>query len=67
MSTSAIHFPPAALRLPEAANYLAVSPATLKKMVRENKIRSIKIERARVFPVDALNDLLSGRAPSAQA
>jgi len=53
---------PAAFRTPEAALYLGVSKATIKKLVREGKVRSVKLNRARVFPRTALDDLLTERA-----
>ena len=52
---------PAAFRTPEAALYLGVSKATIKKLVREGKIQSVKLNRARVFPVWALDALLTDR------
>ena len=38
--------PPPGFRLPEASRYLGVSPATVKKTVGEQKIRSVKLNRA---------------------
>ena len=49
----------AAYRLPAAAHYLGVSKSTVKKLVRNGNIRSIKINRTRVFPVAALDELLN--------
>ncbi len=62
MSTNQVVITPAAFRVPGAAQYLGVSGATVRKMVREGKIRSVKINRARVFPRAALDDLLAARA-----
>jgi excisionase family DNA binding protein len=53
---------PAGFRLPGAAIYLGVSQATVKKLVREQKVRSVKLNRARVFPRVALDDLLADTA-----
>jgi hypothetical protein len=53
---------PAGLRLRAASTYVGVSPALLKKFVRENRVESVKLGRTRVFPVTALNELLTTRA-----
>ena len=49
---------PAGLRLVDASQYVGVSPALLKKLVREQKVRSVKLGRTRVFPRSALDELL---------
>jgi excisionase family DNA binding protein len=53
---------PAGLRLPGASKYLGVSEGTVKKLVRAGKIRSVKLNRTRVFPRTALDELLAQRA-----
>lgn len=54
--------PPAGLRLVDASQYVGISPALLKKLVREQKVRSVKLGRTRVFPRAALDELLTARA-----
>jgi excisionase family DNA binding protein len=54
--------PPAGLRLVSASQYVGISPALLKKLVREQKVRSVKLGRTRVFPRAALDELLTARA-----
>jgi hypothetical protein len=53
---------PAGLRLPEAALYIGISPALLKKLTRQERVHSVKLGRTRVFPVAALDELLAARA-----
>lgn len=62
MKASEHSITPGAFRTPGAAQYLGVSPATVKKLVREGKIRSVKLNRARVFPRAALDELLAAQA-----
>jgi excisionase family DNA binding protein len=54
--------PPAGLRLVDASQYVGVSPALMKKLVREKRVRSVKLGRTRVFPRTALDELLTARA-----
>jgi excisionase family DNA binding protein len=60
MKTPIDNITPAGVRTPGAARYLGVSQATIKKLVREGKISSVLINRARVFPIAALDELLAG-------
>ena len=53
---------PAGFRLPAASQYVGVSPALLKKLVRQQKVHSVKLGRTRVFPRAALDELLTTRA-----
>lgn len=62
MKTSEHGIPPAGLRLVDASQYVGVSPALLKKLVREKRVRSVTIGRTRVFPRAALDELLTERA-----
>jgi excisionase family DNA binding protein len=62
MKTTESTISPAAFRLPDAAHYVGISPALMKKLVREQKVRSIKLGRTRVFPRAALDELLAQRA-----
>jgi excisionase family DNA binding protein len=62
MKTTEYEIAPAGLRLPEASRYIGVSPALLKKYVRENRVTSVKLGRTRVFPRTALDELLTVRA-----
>jgi hypothetical protein len=58
---------PAGFRTVAAAHYVGVSPATMKKLVRENKVDSVLINRARVFPRAALDKLLAGHSAADRA
>jgi excisionase family DNA binding protein len=52
---------PAGLRVQGAAAYLGVSVPLVKKLVREGKVRSVTVGRCRVFPIAALDELLTVR------
>jgi excisionase family DNA binding protein len=53
---------PAGLRCRAASKYVGVSESMLKKLVRENRITSVTLGRTRIFPVSALDELLTTRA-----
>jgi excisionase family DNA binding protein len=52
---------PAALRTKGAAAYLHVSEGTVRNLDRIGALRSIKLRRARLFPIEALDALLAGK------
>ncbi len=54
---------PSGLRLSDAATFLGVSPGTVRNLARTGKLRSVLLNRARVFPVTALQALLDGQTP----
>jgi excisionase family DNA binding protein len=61
--TPATDTPPrSALRPKEAAQSLGVSPRKLAKMLKSGELRSVKLGWVRLIPVDAIEDVLRGRA-----
>jgi excisionase family DNA binding protein len=55
---------PASMRIPRAAQYLDLSPSTVKKLVRQGRLESIRIGTARLILVRSLDALLEGRHTS---
>jgi len=50
----------AAYRTAEAARAISVSLSTMKKLVAGGTVRSIKIGRMRLIPIEALRELVDG-------
>ena len=49
---------PVAMRIPDAANYIGVSPGYMKQLVAKSKVRSTAIGRTRLVLVASLHELL---------
>lgn len=47
------------LRHPEAADYLAISSSQLFELVKSGQLRSIKVGRARRYPVSYLDEFVA--------
>jgi excisionase family DNA binding protein len=63
MKTTVVHdIEPQGFRPQAAGKVLGVSTATVKKLLRTGKLRSVLIGRARVIPRDALLELLERAA-----
>jgi excisionase family DNA binding protein len=52
--------PRRALRMAEAARVLSLPYSTLADMVRRGTIRSVRLGRIRLVPVEAIDELLRG-------
>ena len=61
-ATEAALPPVKALRIVDAANYLSVSPSFVRKLIRDRKVRSITLGRARLVLVSSLSALLGEKA-----
>jgi excisionase family DNA binding protein len=57
--TELINEPPRCLRVEDAARLLNVGRSTAYDLIRSGRLRSVKIGRRRLVPLDALDDLLS--------
>lgn len=62
MTPTNVNIVPAAFRPAEAGPYLGISAALVKKMIREGKLPSVKLGRARVIPRSVLDDLLANHS-----
>jgi excisionase family DNA binding protein len=49
---------PAALRVPEAAQYLSVSVSTIRRLIRQKQIEAVSIGTAKLVLVRSLDALL---------
>lgn len=49
------------LTVPEAARRLRVSDSMVRKLVRDGRLRSVKLGRRVLVPVAAVNELIAGR------
>jgi excisionase family DNA binding protein len=57
--TELINEPPRCLGVEDAARLLNVGRSTAYDLIRSGRLRSVKIGRRRLVPLDALDDLLN--------
>ena len=64
-SPNAIPIPRGAFREQGAAQFLNVSRGTVRNLMRAGKLRSVLLNRSRVYPVAELERLLAGQTQRA--